>query len=521
MRESWFTTTPALVGVVFFAFFCNLWGIPLFDLDEGAFAEATREMLASGNWAATYLDGAPRYDKPILSYWFQGLSVTLLGQSEFTFRLPSAIAASLWLFTSYRFAREFWDEKTARFTLLIMATTFWVGMIGRAAIADAWLNLFISLTIFDIWRYRQKPVVGTLLRVYLWMALGMLTKGPVAIIIPLLTSLIAFAWEGNWRLWFRAVFSPLGWCVLLAVLSPWLLLVYQDQGAEFFKGFLLEHNLNRFSKTKEGHGGQIYYFILVLPLILLPFTGPLFKTIAKTKGLFQQPLERFLLIWFAVVFVLVSVSQTQLPHYVLYGISGLLMIFAAHRQQLFQGQWQLAIPIIFFALLTALPQLVELASSQSHRAYEKEMLAHSTEAFGLHYYVAIAILLAGSFFFILQRHLSPSMKLITLGFLQTLFVFNVLMESVSEIRQEPVRQAAKMARLHPSDKVIAYKIRMPSFSVYRQAITPKRPPQSGDLIFTRSDRLPQLKQDYSTYAYELVYSKGGIVLVEVKDETHS
>jgi len=72
-----------LVAAIFFGFWFNLGGVPLFDLDEGAFSEATREMLASGNYLTTYLNGALRFDKPILIYWLQALSVGSFGLDEF------------------------------------------------------------------------------------------------------------------------------------------------------------------------------------------------------------------------------------------------------------------------------------------------------------------------------------------------------------------------------------------------------------------------------------------------------
>jgi 4-amino-4-deoxy-L-arabinose transferase-like glycosyltransferase len=66
-----------LVVAVLGCFFLGIGGFPLFDLDEGAFSEATREMLASGNFLSTTLNGEPRYDKPILIYWLQAASVRL------------------------------------------------------------------------------------------------------------------------------------------------------------------------------------------------------------------------------------------------------------------------------------------------------------------------------------------------------------------------------------------------------------------------------------------------------------
>ncbi len=446
------------------------------------------------------------------------MSVSSLGYSEFAFRLPSAIAASLWLFSCYQFARQQWDELTARYALLFMATTLWIGLIGRAAIADAWLNLFISLSLFDIWRYRQRQSLLLLLRIYLWLALGLLTKGPVAILIPLLTSLLAFALEGRWRLWLQAVFHPLGWLLLLSLVSPWLYLVYQDQGAAFFSGFIVEHNLQRFGQTREGHGGQIYYYVMVLPLILLPYSGLLFKLLASSKKLWQQPLERFLLLWFCVVFVLVSFSQTQLPHYVLYGCCGLILLFAHHRQMLAKGRWQLIFPLGFFALLVALPWLAEIAASHSHRAYEQQLLGRAHEVFDWRYILASVALLLTALSLSAQGTFANEHRLLLLGVLQSLFVFHVLLTSVAELQQSPVRQAALLTQSHPPEKVVRYRIKMPSFSVYRQAVTLNRPPQVGDLVFTRADRLERLKDDFQQLKFATIYQCGGIILLEATHE---
>lgn len=171
--------------IVFIAFFINLGGVPLFDLDEGAFAEATREMLASGVYSATYLDGQPRYDKPIFSYWMQAISISLFGLNEWAVRLPSAIAGCIWLAVGYRFVKQQFDQQSALYFVMMMALVLWVMIIARAGTADAWLNLFITLTVTSIWRYRQHPSAKYLLLTYFWMALGVLTKGPVAILVPL------------------------------------------------------------------------------------------------------------------------------------------------------------------------------------------------------------------------------------------------------------------------------------------------------------------------------------------------
>src|SRR5262249_46345452 len=93
------------------SFFLGLGAVPLFDPDEGALGAATLEMLRRHDFLLPYLAGEPRYDKPILVYWLQAAFVWLLGPSEWAFRLPSALAASLWAWLTYRFGSELFGER--------------------------------------------------------------------------------------------------------------------------------------------------------------------------------------------------------------------------------------------------------------------------------------------------------------------------------------------------------------------------------------------------------------------------
>src|SRR3982750_1656518 len=125
------------------SFFWMLGAAPLFDVDEGAFSEATMEMFQRGDFLSTYLNGEPRYDKPILVYWLQAAAVALLGPIEWAFRLPSALCATLWAWLTYRFTRRFYGEERALLAAVVLATSLGVFIIGRAATADALLNMLI------------------------------------------------------------------------------------------------------------------------------------------------------------------------------------------------------------------------------------------------------------------------------------------------------------------------------------------------------------------------------------------
>src|SRR5437868_10355469 len=88
------------------SFFWLLGAAPLFDVDEGAFSQATLEMFQRQDFLSTYLNGAPRYDKPILVYWLQAASVAVLGPAEYAFRLPSALSAMAWTALTWWFTKR-------------------------------------------------------------------------------------------------------------------------------------------------------------------------------------------------------------------------------------------------------------------------------------------------------------------------------------------------------------------------------------------------------------------------------
>ncbi|MFZ4760104.1 MAG: ArnT family glycosyltransferase, partial [Burkholderiaceae bacterium] len=168
---------------------------PLFDVDEGAFAEASREMLTSGDWGHTTLNGTDRFDKPILVYWLQAASIGLFGVNEWAVRLPSALCAFGWALATGGFAAQRWGERTGLLAAVILSTSLGPLAIGRASTADALLNLLLALAAFDLWRYleRAAPASGApdphgaaaaLRRMALWIALGVLAKGPVAVVVP-------------------------------------------------------------------------------------------------------------------------------------------------------------------------------------------------------------------------------------------------------------------------------------------------------------------------------------------------
>ncbi len=509
-------TSPWLLGaVLLLCFFWRLGSVPLYDLDEGAFTEATREMLASGNYVTPHKDGEPRYDKPVLIYWLQAASARVFGFHEWSLRFPSALAATLWVLALWVFVRERIDARTATVAGLALALSLQVSLIAKAAVADALLNLFIALAFFEIYRFYLQPERRHILLAYLWMGLGFLTKGPVAVFFPLVVSLLFFWSEGALKQWLRAVFSPLGWLIFLLVAGPWYLAIYLDDGGAFFESFFLKHNAGRFGEAMHGHAGFPAYYLVMLPVILLPFTGWFLRLLPTLRAAWADPLERFLWIWFVVVFLFFSFSGTQLPHYLLYGATPLFILMARHRDRLRERWLAFVPPILFFALLTSLPLLIGVAEGQVHKLHEIAMFQEARALLGGDYLAAMLAGLAALIALALWSRPPLWERLVLAGILQTVVVYGVVVPRVFEVMQAPVKEAALMARELDLPTVV-YRTSMPSFSVYRGTITPEREPNPGELVFLRVDKLEQLARAHPELSREVLYRRGAVALVRVR-----
>lgn len=488
------------------AFFLRLGGAPLFDVDEGAFSEATREMFERGDFLSTYLNGENRFDKPILVYWLQALGYLLFGPTEWGFRLPSAVAGVLWSYATWHFARERFGANTALAALAVASTALGPFAIARAATADALLNLLLALALFDAWRHLESGRRAPLLRSFVWIGLGALTKGPIALIVPGTVSLLYCASRGEWKRWARAVFDPVGLVILAAIVVPWYAAALAIHGQAFIDGFILKHNVERFTGTLEGHAGSLFYYVIAVPLLLLPWTGPLFGALRQLRGDLDTGVRRFLWIWAGFVVAFFSLSGTKLPHYVLYGSTPLFLLIAVHRNALRRTPLHLLAPTLFLALLPFLPTIFDaLAASEAGNDYYRAQLSLAlTEATPEYYLVAVGGLLAW-IWLALRWNAAAWMKVGAAAVIQVIVLAGVVVPWAGAVLQGPVKEAGLLAR-KTGEPVVAWRYYAPSFSVYRQAVTPDRAPAAGELAITRTDRVP-------ANGVDILYRKGGVALV--------
>jgi 4-amino-4-deoxy-L-arabinose transferase-like glycosyltransferase len=494
------------------SFFFMLGRAPLFDVDEGAFSQATLEMFQRGDFLSTYLNGQPRYDKPILIYWLQAACVLAFGVTELAFRLPSAVCATLWALATFLFVRRFFDLERAMLAVALLATSLGVYIVGRAATADALLNCLIAAAMFSAWLHLSTGRRGWLYATHAAIGLGFLAKGPVAILVPVAVTFVFCVLRRDLKTWARGVFDPRALALALAIALPWYVAIFMQEGWAFFEGFFMKHNVSRFGGPMQGHAGSLIYYFPVLIISTLPFTALLIPVGRRLKTIWRDDLQTFLLLWFGFVFVFFSLSGTKLPHYLLYGITGLSILMAVHADGLKSRFWAFTPGFLFFVVLLALPRIAAVVAARIPDPFYREALANADAYFNAGYFAAAALGALATLVAMFERRIAIAHKLAGIGVAGVVIVSAFLVPVLAGLQQSPIVEAAQLSRARGLEPIL-WRLNAPSFSIYRGEPTPTRDPRPGDVVLTRAKRLAELT--VAGYGHEVLYAKNGIVLVRI------
>ena len=511
------------LGLLFLALFISFFysiNLPLFDVDEGAFSEASREMLVSRNFISPKLDRAPRYDKPIFIYWLQAASMHLFGINETAARLPAALASCLWAGIIFLFLRYLGYESIGFFAAIIMASSLELSIIGKAATADTLLNLWLSATMFLFFLYFTRHSRFFLLLAFASMGLGFLTKGPVAILIPVAVTLLFSLISPHhcFKHWLRSFFNPAGILIFLAIVLPWYAAEFMRDGFDFIQGFFLKHNLGRFSQAMETHDGGWWYYLPIIIVGLFPYSAFLLPITRKWHSISDKPLHLFLWLWFLFVLILFSLSSTKLPHYIVYGLTPLFILIAMEWGELkntttptLQLQFWAFIPaLLIFSTLALLPIILNAINSNLTNPTAQDTYGTLNLVFSDPFFLSIQILfillLISCFIFRPLRHVY---SLLLLGLFMSWDINHYVLPAVAVVQQQPIKEAALLAKENQWN-VHHWRIKAPSFSFYRQKPSLHTPPSKNEIVLTKQAHLADFK-DYTT-----LYLNHGIALIRIQ-----
>ena len=491
--------------------------VPLIDEDEGEYSEVAAEMAANGNYFAPTLNGQAFYEKPILLFWLQAPLIHLVGPQEWAFRLPSVLASLAWVF-----ALLHWWGRRARAREAELAA--WIGVLGlgmtiagRAATMDSLILLWITLTLFDMWSYVESNRSWYLRRAAVWAALGFLTKGPIAVLIPLLVFGVYLASAPLDRHRWKGLLDKWAWCTFILVAAPWFIWYGLHSDGVFWQYFFLRENIGRVGGSLQGHSGSPAYYLIVLPFIFLPYSSLLIRVIRGIPEYWQRPIARYLIIWFGVVLVVFTLAGAKLPHYLLYGCTPLFILAAPAllREGKTMWRWGLVIPGLLLPILAlALPELVAHFSLVDPNPYIREMLSRGGAVFDTAYYrdawIWLSFSVAIAMAIVIRFMGSPAYPYLVLlpGLVSAIGISWILIPAVSQLQQDPVRAAAQFAKT--LKEPVVSDNRMPSFSVYLGHATEIRKVQEGDIAFGRVDHPDQLGSQH-----QILFAQGGVRVVRV------
>jgi 4-amino-4-deoxy-L-arabinose transferase len=320
----------------------NLWG-PL-ETSEARYAEISREMLVSGDWIHPTLLNIYHYHKPPVTYWITAAAYYMLGITPFAFRFFLVVALVIQFFIVVEISKMLLNDKeSARLAGYIYVTMPLVLASARGLTTDSYLMTFVLLSILCWIKLIEKQHVIFIYCCAISLGLAFLTKGPVALILPLTVILSLLKWRPlpPLKFWHWV----LGLTIFLLISTSWfLILVYENK--EFIHYFLFNHTIERITHAEVfSRSKPFYYYLLFLPVLALPWIVPfVFQLFKRTES--RTIVKRIVLYWVGIPLLFFSAVSSKLPLYILPLFPGISIVTASY----FTKNVLPRISIIFFVL---------------------------------------------------------------------------------------------------------------------------------------------------------------------------
>ena len=369
-----FLTLWLLVVVVVLSI--GLGAFPLLDPDEGRNAEVGREMALTNDYVMPRLDALPYLDKPIVYFAAEAAAMELLGPTELAARLPAFLFTLATAAFVAWFARRVWGPQEAMIAPIVTLATPLTIAFSRTVIFDSALAFFITVALGCFYlaidgapasspagpppsprRDAAWPAGGTpALHVVLgWAAIGfgVITKGPVAIALPLLVA-VPYA---IWRKRGGAIWSLKGLIVFVLVIAPWVWAISRAV-PDFLHYVVVTETAQRLATKALKRTGPPWYFVPFLIFGALPWSVVLIASHRRTTN--DQP-RTFLLLWLLIPFVFFSLSQSKRPQYILPLMPAIALLVSRVWCDSARGRrWAGGVMMAFGAALVAAPSFVRL-----------------------------------------------------------------------------------------------------------------------------------------------------------------
>ncbi len=324
-----------LVLVCLALFLPGLFTIPPIDRDEARFAQATRQMLDSGDFVDIRFQDEPRHRKPVGIYWLQAASVALFADDRtdiWAYRLPSLAGAVLAVLLTAWAGRRLFGEDTALIGAAMLAACVLLGVEARLAKTDAVLLACIVAAQAVLARAYLAPERvgrwGEPLAFWAALGVGILVKGPIAPLVVAATAVVLVAVERRAR-WLLALRPGVGLAVAAAIVAPWLVAIGLETGGAFFESSVGGDMLAKVFEGQESHGAPPGYYLVTFWATFWPFSLLAVLAVPWVWRRRRDPAVRFCLAWIVPTWLVFELVATKLPHYVLPTFPAIALLTAA------------------------------------------------------------------------------------------------------------------------------------------------------------------------------------------------
>jgi 4-amino-4-deoxy-L-arabinose transferase-like glycosyltransferase len=325
-----------LAGLVILVWLGFLGTRPLFNPDEGRYAEIPREMLAQGDWVIPHLNGLAYIEKPPLQYWGTALSYAVFGVSDFSARLYTALCALGTVLAVAYLAKRLWSVDAAWRTAAVLAGMLLFLILGQLLTLDMGLTFWMSCSLVGFIIGQICVTQGHRWMLLAWVAAAMavLSKGLVAAAIPACVLVLYSLAARDFAPWRRLQLLR-GLPLFLAITVPWHWLAARRLD-DFLQFFFVHEHFARYLTTVSDRVEPWWYFGAVFLAGTVPWTVSAVRVVAtgwraaRSPGEFNAKL--FLWIWVVFIGVFFSMSDSKLIPYILPLLPALAVLIAAQPE---------------------------------------------------------------------------------------------------------------------------------------------------------------------------------------------
>jgi 4-amino-4-deoxy-L-arabinose transferase-like glycosyltransferase len=301
--------------------------LPPLDRDESRFAQASKQMIETGNYVDIRYSVGPRYKKPVGIYWMQAASNKLLSDPPYdkiwAYRLPSLIGGFIAVFLAYWCARAFAVPSTALIAAAFIGFTVSLTAETKIAKTDAVLLATVlgsqALLMRAYLAARLKtapPTLWVALAGWTAFAIGVLIKGPIIVAVLAVTILAISLWDRDWS-WIRPIHWTYGLILTAVIVMPWGIAIAFASHGEFYEQSLGHDFAAKILGGQESHGAPPGYYLALASVTLWPATLFALPGIGSGISHRKEPTARYLLAWAAATWAMFEIVPTKLPHYIL------------------------------------------------------------------------------------------------------------------------------------------------------------------------------------------------------------